>query len=41
MKTRRCQLPVFRELPAGILLLTHGELAACVRSILEEEGLGG
>ena len=39
MKTRRCQLPVFRELPAGILLLTHGELAACVRSIMEGEGL--
>ena len=39
MKTRRCRLPVFRELPGNILMLTHGELAACVREILEEEGL--
>ena len=39
MKTRRCRLPVFRELPGNILMMTHGELAACVKGILEEEGM--
>jgi len=39
MKTRRCQLPIFRELPGNLLMLTHGELAACVKNILEEEGM--
>lgn len=38
MKTRRCRLPVFKELPGNILMLTYGELAACVNSIIEEEG---
>ena len=37
MKTRRCRLPVFRELPGSILNLTHGELAAVVEGIVEEE----
>ena len=37
MKTRRCRLPVFRELPGSILNLTHGELAAVVEGIIEEE----
>lgn len=39
MKTRRCRLPVFRELPGNILMMTHGELAGCVKGILEEEGM--
>ena len=39
MKTRRCRLPVFRELPGNIFMMTHGELAACVKGILEEEGM--
>ena len=37
MKTRRCRLPVFRELPGSILNLTHGELASVVEGIVEEE----
>ena len=37
MKTRRCRLPVFRELPGSLLQLTHGELAAVVEQILNEE----
>ena len=39
LKTRRCRLPVFRELPGNIFMMTHGELAACVKGILQEEGL--
>lgn len=37
MKTRKCRLPVFRELPGSILNLTRGDLADCVRKIIEEE----
>ena len=39
MKTRRCRLPVFRELPGSIYMLGHGELAAFVSGILREESL--
>ena len=39
LKTRRCRLPVFRELSGNIFMMTHGELAACVKGILQEEGL--
>lgn len=39
MKTRRCRLPVFRELPGNIFMMTHGELASCVKELLEEEGM--
>ena len=38
MKTRRCRLPVFRELPGNLMTLTHGELADCVQRIIDEEG---
>ena len=38
MKTRRCRLPVFRELPESVLMMTRTEIAACVESFLEEEG---
>ncbi|WP_130838260.1 hypothetical protein [Lachnoclostridium sp. Marseille-P6806] len=37
-KTRRWQLPLFRELPANLCELTHGELAACVRKLMEDVG---
>lgn len=38
-KTRRWQLPIFKELPAELCELTHGELAACVRRLMT--GIGG
>ena len=39
MKTRRCRLPVFRELPESILMMTRTDLAACVEGMIREEGL--
>lgn len=39
MKTRRCQLPVFRELPANPEMLTRGELFLYVREFAVREGL--
>ena len=40
-KTRRCRFPIFRELPAALENLTHGEMEDKVRKIMEEEGYGG
>ena len=37
-KTKRWQFPVFRELPASMENLTHGEMAEYVRKILQETG---
>lgn len=37
-KTRRWEFPVFRELPASLENLTHGEMAEFVRRLLVEEG---
>ena len=40
-RTRKCYFPIFRELPAVLDNLTHGEMADAVRMIMEEEGYGG
>lgn len=39
-RTKKWQFPVFRELPASLENLTHGEMAVYVRKLLEEEGYG-
>ena len=39
-RTRKCRFPIFRELPAVLDNLTHGEMADAVRKIMEEEGYG-
>lgn len=36
-KTRKKQLPIFRQLDDSPELLTHGQLADCVRSIIEDD----
>lgn len=36
-KTVKCRFPVFQELPANLESMTHGELAAYVRSIIKED----
>lgn len=36
-KTVKCRFPVFRELPADLEMMTHGELASYVRSIIKED----
>ena len=40
-RTRKCRFPIFRELPAAMENLTHGEMADHVRRIMEEEGYEG
>lgn len=39
-KTVKCRFPVFRELPSGLDMMTHGELAGYVRSIVKEDIYG-
>ena len=37
VKTRKCRLPLFRQLPAGLENLTRGELAALVQELIRED----
>ncbi|MBQ6696636.1 MAG: hypothetical protein IJN16_08025, partial [Lachnospiraceae bacterium] len=39
-KTRKWNPPVFHRLPSGMEQLTHGELAVCIKKIIEEELYG-
>ena len=39
-KTVKCKFPVFHRLPTDLELMTHGELAEYVRSIIEEDIYG-
>ena len=39
-KTRKWKPPLFRRIPPGIGQLTHGEMAACVKKMIEEEVYG-
>lgn len=39
-KTVKCKFPVFREVPASLDLMTHGELAGYVKAIVREDLYG-
>ena len=39
-KTVKCRFPVFQELPDSLDMMTHGELAGYVRSIIKEDIYG-
>lgn len=39
-KTKKWKLPMFRRVPPGIDQLTNGDMAACVKKIIEEEIYG-
>ncbi len=39
-KTVKCRFPVFQELPGSLDMMTHGELAGYVRSIIKEDIYG-
>lgn len=39
-KTVKCRFPIFQKLPTDLELMTHGELAGYVRSIIEEDIYG-
>ena len=36
-KTVKCRFPIFKELPASLDMMTHGELAAYVKAIVRED----
>ncbi len=36
-KTVKCRFPIFKELPASLDMMTHGELARYVRAIISED----
>lgn len=36
-KTRKCRLPLFRQLPAGLENMTRGELAVLVQELIRED----
>lgn len=39
-KTVKCRFPIFRELPASLDMMTHGELATYVKAIVKEDIYG-
>lgn len=39
-KTVKCKFPVFREVPANLEMMTHGELAGYVKAIVREDLYG-
>lgn len=39
-KTVKCRFPIFKEVPANLELMTHGELAGYVRAIIREDLYG-
>lgn len=39
-KTVKCRFPIFKELPASLDMMTHGELAKYVRAIVKEDIYG-
>lgn len=39
-KTVKCRFPIFKELPASLDMMTHGELAKYVRAIISEDICG-
>ena len=36
-KTVKCRFPIFQELPGSLDMMTHGELAGYVKSIIKED----
>ena len=36
-KTVKCRFPIFKELPSSLDMMTHGELAGYVKSIIRED----
>lgn len=40
-KTVKCRFPIFKELPASLDMMTHGELASYVKAIVREDIYGG